>query len=225
MKKLSLLGVLASCCLLVFTGCEGEEETNQYKAQQCLNNATQTTANSCLSFIANDFSQKAYIIRCSVAFLAEGIDDGKIVDAFENIKGEEGGDPSAPAIAALAMSNTTASSDALTICTTTGSEVLTTLANFANLATTMTQLLPGLGTPPYSNTDIENAINNYVPGSADVNNKDALGAAVVAAAPTMCNSEDGTFKDSPICTDINSAINAGGGNQAIADALISNLDD
>jgi hypothetical protein len=224
MKRFGLI-LLAIAGLGWLTGCEDKQEVDLFKAQLCIDKATAATVNSCLTQIDGDNSRRAFVMRCSAAFISEGIDEIAIVNALENIDGEEGGDPTAPAIAALAMSDTTTSAQALTTCTQTESSALISLANFANLATAMKALL-GF-TAGASGADIENLIDTYVgsipPDSAD---KEALGAAVIASQESLCNPDDGLFRDDDACVDINAAIASGGGDpNDVADALMANLDD
>jgi hypothetical protein len=207
-----------------FWGCEDKKEANLYKAQNCLNKAVPSTATSCLSFISSQTSERSYVLRCSIAFLAEGIDETAIVDALTNIDGANGGDPTSATIAALAMSTTDAASTALSYCTLSGSKSLAALAGFANISTIMGSLLPGL-TYPFTAAQVEAAIASYngaVPADSDA--KAALGSALIASQSSLCNATNGLFKNDPACTDINQAIAANPDNpNAIADALLANL--
>lgn len=220
----SRLLVLFIVGFLFLTGCEDQKETDLFKAQDCIDKASQANVNICLNYIDGDTSDRAQVLRCSAAFISEGIDEDAIVTAMENIDGEGAGDPTTPAIAALAMSSTTVSTAALATCEETNSKALTSLANFANLATAMKALL-GFADGA-TGADIDALIDAYVATPpADGPDKAALGAAIIASQASLCNAEDGLFKDDDACKDINAAIATGAGNaNAVADALMGNID-
>ncbi len=218
------LSILAFICLtFLVSSCEDKTQTDLYKAQLCVDNSTSATVNSCLEIIDGDSSEYAEVLRCSAAFIAEGITEAQIVTAIENIDGDDSNsDPTTPAIAALAMSSTTNSTAAVTTCAKTGSEILISLSNLSNLATAMAILLDytaGAGTE-----SLEAALAAYNSGSADATEKAALGAAIVSSQSSLCDAEEGQFKDDDICADINSSVAANpNDNGAIADALIAKL--
>ncbi len=218
-------------CLLIFmaligvvlaTGCEDKKQADLFNAQICIDNATAANVNNCLTEIEGDNSKRAAVLRCSAAFISQNIDEVAIVNALENIDGEEGGNPTTPAIAALAMEDTTVSAAAVATCDQAQSEALSSLANFANLATAMKQLL-GFADGA-SAADIEALIDGYThTPNADTT---ALGQAVITSQSSLCNADNGLFKDDEACVDINAAIAAGGGDpDAVANALIQNLDE
>lgn len=203
--------------------CENKEESNLFLAKNCVNKASKTTVNNCLKFISGQTSKSSYVVRCSAAFISQGIDDDAIIEAMRNIKGDKSGDPTAPTIAALAMSSPAAATTAVKNCSATESDSLTALANFANLSTAMIPLL-GIA-PPYTATAVEAAIDAYNNGGT-VEDKEDLGNAVLNGQDSLCDKKTGMFKDSPVCKDIDAAVAANPGNAAaIADALIGKLKD
>lgn len=218
-KAIVMTGLIAT----VLLGCEDKKETNLYKAQRCINTATAATVNSCLNIISSQTSARSYVLRCSAAFISQEIDEAAIADAVENIKKKDGSNPTTPAIAALAMDDTTVSAEALEMCTLSGSDSLTHLANLANLATAMKALL---NFPDgASAADIEALLAGWTPGGATPDHE-ALGEAVIASQDSMCNPTNGLFKDTKACQDINAAIAENGGDAAaIADALIAKIND
>ncbi len=206
MNRLSGFFLLVATGLL-FTACEDKQQTNLYKAQICIDNATPATADACLNDIAGQTSERAYVLRCSAAFISQGIDEDAIVAALENIDGsEEGVNPTTPTIAALAMADTTASRDALEVCSLTNSEVLTALASFSNMATGIKSLL-GF-TDGATAEDIETLLEDYKnnPGNYDDAKKEELGNTVLASQDSLCNPDDGYMKDDEACDDINTAV-------------------
>lgn len=219
MQRIGIItGMLAS--LFIFSGCGDKQETDLFKAQACINTATAATVNSCLVQIEGDNSERAWVMRCSAAFISQGIDEDAIVAAMENIDGEEAGqDPTTPAMAALAMDAPATSTAALTTCTATNSKSLIAIANMANLATVMKSLL-GLA-DGFTSGDLDTAIDMFNAGTTD---SATLGAAVIASQDSICNPDSGLFKDDDICTDINASIAANpNDNDAIGDALLANI--
>lgn len=201
--------------------CENKDEANLFKAKSCINKATADTVETCLNHINGQSSKSSYVVRCSAAFIAEGVDDDAIIEAMRNIKGDKAGNPTTPAIAALAMSDTEASTHALSMCTLSGSESLIALANFANLSTAMTGLLPV--TPPYKADEIEDAIDNYTNGGTQ-EEKEALGNAVLVGQDSLCNKKTGLFKGTDACKSIDSSVAAHPNDAgAVAEALIAAL--
>ena len=78
MQRIGIItGMLAS--LFIFSGCEDKQETDLFKAQSCINTATAATVNSCLAQIEGDNSERAWVMRCSAAFISQGIDEDAIV--------------------------------------------------------------------------------------------------------------------------------------------------
>lgn len=222
--KLGFIFVLPLTSIL-FIGCN-EKEENLFKAQNCINTATATSVNSCLNFISGQTSARSYVLRCSAAFISQGINEDAIVEAIQNIEGKEAGNPTTPAIAALSMESVAISNQALEDCTRSESKSLTALANFANLSTAMSSLLGVVGTSP-TQAELEALIASYDPNNPpnpNPDDKEALGTAVIASQDSLCNSDNGLFKGTKACTDINAAIQASPNNPgAVADALIGRI--
>ena len=210
--------IAATLILFTLTGCEDEKESNLFKAQQCIDTATASTVNECTTYLAGDVSEQSYVLQCSIAFIAEGITETAIVTALENIdKQDQASDPTITAFSALTMSSTTASTDALTKCTNSGSKALIALANFANLATAVGSLGSLLSDP--SEANIQNFLNSY----NSATDAGVLGAAVVASQDSLCNTTNGLMKGTEPCDNINQAIASGASNDDIGDLLISNI--
>ncbi|MCJ8275640.1 MAG: hypothetical protein HRT44_09540 [Bdellovibrionales bacterium] len=210
----------ATASLFLMTGCEDEQESNLFKAQQCINKATQATVTNCRSFIAGDTSERSYVLQCSIAFVSQGIEESAIVDALENIDQDgQTTDPTITAVSALTMSDTTASTEAVTVCSQSGSKALTALANFANVATSMSSVLGVINNPNLTEADIQTAIDGFAGDATD------LGNAVVASQDSLCNAEDGLLKGTESCTDINNAIANNPGNEAAIGQELLNLID
>ena len=215
---------LAPLTSFLILGCGNKKEENIFKSQNCINTATAASVNGCLNFVEGQTSARSYVLRCSAAFISQGIDESAIVDAIRNIEGKDSGNPTTPAIAALAMESTEISNQALEDCTKSESKSLAALANFANLSTAMTAVLGVVGDNP-TQAEIEALIASYDPNNPpSPADKEALGAAVIASQDSLCNTKNGLFKGTKACTDINSAIQANPNNaSAVADALIGNI--
>lgn len=217
------------CILLTIFGlalnaCEDKSETNLYRAQQCINTATSDNVNTCLNFISTQNSPRAYVLRCSAAFISQGIQEESIVQAVEDIDKRDGGNPTAPALAALSMSNTTAAQTAVDMCRRSESLSLLAIANFSSLATSMGSLLAF--TPGTSAEDIQNLIDTYDDSLKTDEEKAPLGQAVIDSQDSLCNPKDGLFKGTKACEDIDQAVSSNPGNAvAVADALLSNMKD
>ncbi len=226
MKKLFGFTLLA-LSFIFLSGCEDKKQTNLFKAQVCIDHATAATVNACLNDIQGQNSERAYVLRCSAAFISQGIDEDAIVDALENIDGGDSNqNPTTPTIAALAMSDTTTSTAALQVCAQTNSSVLTALASFANMATSMKELL---GFPDGATAaDIEALLDDYKnnPNNYDDTKKEQLGNTVIASQESLCNPDDGYMKDDQACQDINSAIAENPNDPlAIANALLNKIEE
>ncbi len=217
--------LVLSILSLMFVQCEDKKESNLIKAQACINKATAATVNACLSSIEGQTSKRSFVLRCSAAFISEGIDEDAIIAAIRNIDGSKNtGNPTTPALAALTMSDIDISTAAVEVCTQSGSQALIALSNFANLSTSLSDLL---GFVKGDDADaIESLIASYNAGTADNDAKVALGNAVVVAQSSLCNSTNGLFKKTDVCNDIDSAVNENPGEAAdITDALLINLKD
>jgi len=219
------LGFIFSATLisLMIVSCGNKKEENLFKAQYCINTATAASVNSCLNFISGQTSAKSYVLRCSAAFISQGIDEDAIVEAIENIEGKEAGNPTTPAIAALTMESVAVSGQALEDCTKSESKSLTALANFANLSTAMSVVLGVVSDNP-TQAEIDALLSSYNPSLPSNKEKEALGASIIASQDSLCNTTNGLFKGTKACTDINSAIQDHPNDpKAVADALIGNI--
>ena len=209
---------LTAISILIFNlGCEDKKESNLFKAQYCIDKATASNVNDCLELLGSQNNRRANVLRCSAAFIAEGIDEDAIVDVIRVLdKDENSAGGSAPAISALTMSSTDAANGALAVCETTESDTLIALAGLASISTAMSSVL-SLGANP-TEAQVQAAIDGFSSGDAT-----SVGNAVIANQDSMCNPDSGLFKDSDECTKMNAAIKAGGGNDAIGQAFINSL--
>jgi hypothetical protein len=85
MKKYLLL-LLPLC----FMACE-EDELNDYMgARQCLNNASASNAQSCVSSLAGDNSARANKLRCAAGFIQQNFTNARLATIFSKIQGSGG---------------------------------------------------------------------------------------------------------------------------------------
>lgn len=216
-NKLGLIFALVFLC-----SCEDKSETNLYRAQQCINTASSETVNDCLNIIGNQSTPRAYVMRCSAAFISQGIEENAIVQAIEEIDSRDGSNPAAPALAALSMEGVEDSQNAVEMCRRSQSRSLLALANFSNLATSMGSLLefPPNPSPEY----IQDLIDGFDGGAKTEEEKAALGQSVIQSQESLCNSSNGLLKGTKTCEDINGAIAENPDNpSAIAEALLDKL--
>ena len=206
--------VLLSISLLTFSGCEDKDDAEIYKAQFCLDRAAPGSADvaACVANIQNQTSKQAYVLKCSADFLTAGIDEVKIVNAIENMDGDDNGsNPSTVLMDNLSFqtqtpiaSNNTLAAQAVTNCSLSGSDTLKALAEMASVSTFMYVATGGGQT-------IEQFLQGCTGGStcidSIVTNGDdaAMAATVLSMQDTLCG-ENGMFKsEGDTCLDIQNA--------------------
>lgn len=222
--RLIIFLIFSSLVIFGLSACEDSKEKNLFKAQTCIDTATAATVNTCLSYLGDDTSARAYILRCSAIFISQDITEVAMIEALENIDDENAeSSPTITAISALAMEDTTTSASAVSTCTLSESDALIALANFANLATATGKLAGILNNP--TQEDLEAFINSYNSGTVDQDDREALGNAIISSQSSLCNTKNGLMKDTEACKDINAAIAGGADANTIADTLIAELAD
>ena len=85
-------GLLLLGCLFMSTGCGSAKEVDKIgDAQQCLNEATSSTAMDCVTKVEGLTSTGSYNIRCAAAFVREGFaNPTKYTTAFSGLSGGKG---------------------------------------------------------------------------------------------------------------------------------------
>ncbi len=229
---------LVAGAFLLLAGCGEKAEDRQIAAGlACLDSAqNENDAEVCLQKVDGLTSRKSYLIRCSANFIAQGFTGQRIADAFQKLKDNPGGSTT-PTSAMMAyfvfaknLPNHTADR---TVENCTRSEVkgLIQLATTAKLATFVANpgggILAGTNLDPASgNFDagaIQAQLNNLANGGATPQQLTEIGNIATTAQSAYCTAGS-TFKDQDVCSKLDAAITAGGGNpSAIATALLDLL--
>lgn len=218
--------------MLILSGCEQQEDLQIAAAQECIDTArTSTDADRCYASVAGLESEKAYLIRCSSHYIAQGFTGSRFASAFQRLKdgATSGQDPMATAMAYMVFANssTTHSADnAVTDCTRSGVRSMQRLATMTKLATFISNAglgsIPDPSSPSFNPSQISTAITNLV-NSNDPTSNASVGTIAQQASTAYCN-EGSSFKDGEVCKNIQNAINAGGADTAaIGRALLQQL--
>ncbi len=227
---------------LILAACESDEDRQIAEAQDCLNNASPTlaSANVCLAKVDGLTSEESYYIRCSARFLGQGFVGSRFADAFESLADDEdggGGGQDAMTTALTVMvftgtDNANAKQNAtntLNECLLSGSQGLSRLAALTSLATTLASAVTGINLNEIAEngltqTQVDDLIANLTNDGEFVGEDEELGNIALTANTLFCADEDSDFADTDICTNIDAAIAAGGGDPAtIGDALRDQL--
>jgi hypothetical protein len=227
---------IAAFTCLILSSCETSEDRQLASAQDCIDSArTASDADRCYGLVAGNESEKAYLVRCSANYIAQGFTGERMASAFQRLKdgGAGGQDPMATAMAYLVFSNSSSvhSVDkAMDNCTRSGVRSLQRLATMSKLATFITKT--GLGgtipatanplDPAFNPATIQNAITNLV-GSGTAADKENVGNIAIQLNQAYCN-VGSSFSGNEICLKLGDAITAGGGNaQTIGNQLLNLL--
>ena len=208
LHKILLALILASFSLFL-SSCEEDTATAISAAQDCLNEMRSTMTQAelaakgaeCRTLLGTATSEKGFIVECSSFFLQEGFFASKIVDAFDRVKDQEGGNNNAlNLMSTFSFSSTANANSANTACQQTGIKTFKVFGDLAKAATAigsafpagLDALIPNDGSSP-SLADFEAALNNLT----DPVQLEALGSAVVSLAGTLCETEGdgGTAED------------------------------
>lgn len=234
-SKLFLLAI-AGTASLILTACETAEDRQLASAQDCIDAArTANDADRCYELVAGNESEKAYLIRCSANYIAQGFTGERMASAFQRLKdGDNAGqDPMATAMAYLVFSNASSIhsvDSAVNNCTRSGVRSMLRLVTMSKLATFITRT--GLGgtipananplDPSFDPSTIQSAITNLA-GSGTPADKENVGNIALQLNDAYCN-PGSSFTGNDICLKLGDAISAGGGNaQTIGDQLLSLL--
>lgn len=216
----SILKLFLSSILIFITSCEDKESDAIYKAQICLDSATSTTVDSCLTEITNITSQEAYLLKCSADFLRANITESTLVSALENLNNENNTtNPAATAMANLKFSSNALAEQAVTNCRKTNSLSLTTLSSIAAVSTATFIALQRLGLSPTSTPDqIAAAIVALDPATMTPDELAAVGNSVLTLADAACGT-GGTMGNTEVCN----AIPEGTDPATLATSFLNNL--
>ena len=226
--------LIAVSTLLLLTSCETPDDQKLATAQNCIDGAkTSADADRCTAIVAGVETEKAYLIRCSAGYIAQGFTGARFATAFQRLKDNpnSGQDPMATAMAYLIFTKSSVAYSAdntLTNCTKSGVRSMMRLATMSKLATFIATA--GLGSiptsadptdPAFNPASISTAISNLA-GSGSAADQANVGTIAIAANAAYCN-PGSSFATNEICTNLTAAINGGGSNQSIGQALLAQL--
>lgn len=221
MNKISSLTILIAA-LIFNSGCNKETDADKIAdAQSCLDAATASEADMCVSKVDGIESEGAYLIRCSGKFVKEGFNSPtKLASALANISGDNnaGADGSLAMMSALAFTaestsalNAASASETISYCTKANSKGLIFLAGLTSTATSLWSIGESLsltgGTPPTA-AELEQLMNDLV---SNPDAQAAVGTAVVAIYESGCTGTNSSVPGN-YCEQFQSAVgNVSGG--------------
>lgn len=230
--KRLVLSLVTVAFTVFLVGCEDDESNALAKAQNCLDKITTNyqDASLCMDHIAKYDSQRANILKCSIALMDGGLTTNKVTTAYKNLSANTYSNKEAAFISVLAL-ETGKADIAKPYCERSGLKGLIYIANLSVMATLMADTLGGIGYDPGSDAtdmptqqELDDMIANCEPGSSSgVNpcNHAAIGGAVIGVGNSYCSSANA---DSKICEQINESISGGGGNpELVAKQLFCKL--
>jgi hypothetical protein len=224
--------LLASVAVLL-TSCETPEDQSLASAQTCIDTAkTSDDADRCYAIVDGVETEKAYLVRCSASYIAQGFTGARFAAAFQRLKDNpsSGQDPMATVMAYLIFSKTStrhSADNTLSNCTKSGVRSMVRLATMSKLATFIATASGGISAnidPLNASFDpaaISAAITNLA-GSGSAEAQANVGAIAAQANTAYCNAGS-SFENNEICTNLSTAISAGGTPQSIGQALLAQL--
>ncbi|CAN5453201.1 hypothetical protein BH10BDE1_BH10BDE1_07260 [soil metagenome] len=227
--------LLLAPALVTLTSCETPEDQQLASSQQCIDAAkTSSDADICYASVAGLESEKAYLIRCSAGYIAQGFTGARFASAFQRLKDNpsSGQDPMATVMAYLIFSkpSTTYSSadNTLTNCTKSGVRAMVRLATMTKLATFIaTSGLGGIPAnadptdPSFDPAAISTAIANLA-NSGSAADQAAVGNIAIQANTAYCN-EGSSFENNEICVNLKQALAGSSDPTTIGQALLAQL--
>ncbi|MBK7843673.1 MAG: hypothetical protein IPJ71_08270 [Bdellovibrionales bacterium] len=200
-----ILSTLACFIFLGLLGCEDKDTNAVAKAQECLDKArVAADAVACRGLIEGKSSQQAYIVRCSIEFVAGGLITSKIAQAFTEQK-NAGSKKEATLISFLSLGETSTADNAAAYCKLSGIPGLIYLANLSVIGTYMTVLASSGDPSAFLSTCISGAGSGSDQGTC---NNTAIGTAVISIADSYCTGDNST---SDVCSKVNTAITSANG--------------
>lgn len=225
--RLSLIALagfaLASCG-------ETEEDRTIASAQNCLDNAhSPTDGKACYDMVGSLTSEKAYLVKCSAAYISQGFTSKRMGDAFEKLKDSNGGNGMATTMSFMAFSKTAPAisiTDAVSDCKKSGVRALLRLSTMSQLATTIGNFvgtLPDPTDPSFDPSTYQGMVDGWISGSTTAEQQTEIGNIAVGMNEAYCG-PGSSFADNEICTKLGEALQLGGGNpQTIGAELLNRL--
>jgi hypothetical protein len=221
--------------VLCLTSCETPEDRQLASAQDCIDSAkTSDDADRCYAAVDGIETEKAYLIRCSANYIAQGFTGPRFASAFQRLKDNpsSGQDPMATVMAYVVFSKTSTLhtiDNAVSNCTKSNVRSMIRLVTMSKLATFVANA--GLGGIPanadplsgsFDPAQISAAITNLA-NSGSAADQAAVGNIAITANDAYCNAGS-SFESNEVCKNLKDAIANGGGNaQTIGQALLAQL--
>ncbi len=231
----SIKALLLIPALLILTSCETPDDRQLASAQDCIDSAkTASDADRCYASVEGIQSEKAYLIRCSASYIAQGFTGERFANAFQRLKDNpsSGQDPMATVMAYLIFSKTStlhSVDNTLENCTKSGVRSMIRLATMSKLATFVAQ--SGLGSipanadptdPSFDPAQITAAITKLANRDSPADQA-TVGNIAVQANEAYCN-PGSSFESNDICKNLKDAIANGNGDATtIGQALLAQL--
>jgi len=196
-------------------GCESDEIRALNKAQACMDEVpadNPSVAGQCFAYVEKYSSQQANILKCSIKLTEGGLGTDKIVDAYKVSKDDSlsGSQKQVAYLGALTLSSYALAQEAYGYCVLSEISGLKFIGGLAQISSMLgTAYDPG--NPSGSIAAIESALNGCVTGSSC--DMAATGAIVADLSDTYCANPT---SDQEVCSDINQAIDAAGGDAELA---------
>lgn len=196
-KTTKLLSATALMTVMTFTSCTKESELDMIKdAQMCLNTASPTSAQGCVSKLASNISAQANQLKCSAYFIQEGLGTPtKLIEAID----ASGSDSSCPSCSgsmaiisqlkfsssAVSATNIVNADAAFDVCSASEVAIYTQLASMVNIATLASSFAATEDAAGYA-TAIMSIPN------------DTLGSIAIQTFTSSCESSSETNSDSEL---------------------------
>lgn len=224
--------ILLGLATLALTHCGKKDIDRVSEGQECLDQATSSTALSCLDKIDGITSPSAQIVRCSIYFVDQGFADPTRISQVADQVTSGSGSSSSSSIAALTVMGFTSSkytSDqnlelsqtAFAACQASLAGGLVYLSSMSSIATNLLHDFgfdpQGGGSPP-DETQIHDTLCN---GSASTTTIGAMGSAALAAYNQNCIGKDIT--QDAMCQQFQTAVNGSTDPQTVGTSLQTSL--
>ena len=235
MRQFSLYNfglVIAAIGMVFFSGCENKEKVALAKAEQCINRSNENNVfNNCMPLLEGQNSEKADMYRCSIYYIKNGFTGNRLAQAFERIKNNPNPaqDPMINAMALMVFPSITEAETAGEYCMRSNVTSMKRFSTMTKMATYMASLsgnFPG-GIPADGSlnaNDMDTALTNFEANLSSLTPEQltAVGTTIIEAADGYCGAGS-AYASTPICTNLNAAVEADASNQTIIQGLLDAL--
>ena len=206
--------ILGLSVMLFAAGCETDEDNKVAQAQECLNQlrdddpGVSSAAEACENKLGNVNNQQSNIVRCSARFIVGGVTTSGMLAAFDDYNNASQNDKPGVLMGALAQTTPALAASTYSACVASGIPSLIYVAAVSQAGTIMSAAAGDTNPAVFLN------YCETTPGGCS---NEVIGQTAVTLYDNYCL---GDAKETPICTDVASAIAGGNGNYAaIAEAL------